>query len=118
MVTESEMVPFEALRVQILINEAQRYDHRPLYEYLVLLAQREGMAGVIVFRGIEGFGAHRHVHTHRLVEVSDDLPVVVELVDRRPAVQRFLTLLNGVVDHGTVTLSPVTMRRYRSRPPA
>ncbi|HEY8287327.1 MAG TPA: DUF190 domain-containing protein [Chloroflexota bacterium] len=104
----------EGLRLRIFIHEALRHDHKPLYAEIVELARREGLAGAVVFRGIEGFGLHRHLHTTRLLDVSDDLPMIVELVDRTDAIQRFLPLLDGIVPHGTATLSPVRIVTYRS----
>lgn len=105
----------DALRLRIFVHEALQHDHHPLYEHIVHLAMREGLAGATVFRGIEGFGLHRHIHTNRLVEVSDDLPVIIEIIDRPEAVQRFLAHLDGVIIHGRVTVTPVHMYDYRRR---
>lgn len=110
------------LRLRIFVHEETRYDHQPLYAALVRLAKREGIAGATVFRGIEGFGQHRHLHTSRLVDVSDDLPMIVELIDTAEKIQTFLLLLDEVIPHGTATVSPVQIVRYRvadrqQRPP-
>jgi PII-like signaling protein len=101
------------LRLRIFVHEELRYDHQPLYAVLVRLARREGVAGATVFRGIEGFGQHRHLHTSRLVDVSDDLPMIVEFIDSAEVIERFLALLDGVIAHGTATLSPVNIVKYR-----
>lgn len=101
------------LRLRIFVHEATRYDHQPLYAALVRLARREGLAGATVFRGIEGFGQHRHRHTTRLVDVSDDLPMIVEFVDAAEKIQAFLLRLDDVIPHGTATVSPVQIITYR-----
>jgi PII-like signaling protein len=103
---------YDGLRLRIFVHESVRYDHQPLYEYLVKQARREGIAGATVFRGVEGFGLHRHVHTTRLIEDSDDLPVILEFVDRPEAIRRFLAELGGVIEHGAATVSPVEIVRY------
>ncbi|MGH2391023.1 MAG: DUF190 domain-containing protein [Chloroflexota bacterium] len=103
----------EGLRLRVFIHEALRHDHKPLYAHIVELARREGLAGAVVFRGIEGYGLHRHLHTTRLLDVSDDLPMIVELVDKVEAIRRFLLLLGPIVPHGTATLSPVRIVTYR-----
>jgi PII-like signaling protein len=102
----------EGLRLRLFVHEALRHGRQPLYAAIVALARREGMAGATVFRGIEGFGLHRHLHTTRLLDVSDDLPVIVEIVDTAEAIRRFLPLLDAMVPHGTATLSPVRIVKY------
>ncbi len=103
----------EGLRLRVFIHEELRYDHKPLYAHIVEMAHREGLAGAVVFRGIEGYGLHRHLHTTRLLDVSDDLPMIVELVDKVEAIRRFLLLLDPIVPHGMATLSPVRIVTYR-----
>jgi PII-like signaling protein len=107
-----------ALWLRIYVHESVRCGRRPLYEALVILARREGLAGATVYRAMEGFGAHRHLHTTRLVDVSDDLPMIVEFVDSETAIRRFLGLLDALVPHGTATLSPVqiVIQRPESTP--
>jgi PII-like signaling protein len=97
----------EGLRLRIFVQESLRHEHQPLYAALVALARRENLAGATVFRGIEGFGLHHHLHTTRLVDVSDDLPIVVEMVDTVAAINRVLPLLERLVPHGTATVTPV-----------
>ena len=104
----------EGLRLRIFVHEALRHARKPLYAAIVELARREGLAGAIVFRGIEGYGLHRHLHTTRLVDLSDDLPMIVEIVDTREAIRRFLPLLDQMIPHGTATLSPVHIVKYSS----
>lgn len=102
------------LRLRIFLHESLERDGRPMYAYLVTLARQKGLGGATVFRGIEGYGLHRHLHTTRLIEVSDDLPVVVEMVDRPEAIRAFLRLLDGVIEHGRVTITPITIYTYRT----
>jgi uncharacterized protein len=102
----------EGLRLRIFVHEALRHGHKPLYAAIVELARREGLAGATVFRGMEGYGLHRHLHTARLVDLSDDLPIIVEIVDTSEAMRRFVPLLDQVIPHGTATLSPVHIVKY------
>jgi len=106
------------LWLRIYIHESLRHGHHALYEAMVALARREGLANATVYRAMEGFGMHRHLHTSRLVDVSDDLTMIVEFVDTEPAIRRFVGLLDAMVPHGTATLSPVQIVTYRAEPPA
>jgi PII-like signaling protein len=101
------------VQLRIFVHESLRAQHLPLYAAIVELAHREGLAGAMVFRSIEGFGGHHHLHTSRLVDVSDDLPIIVEIVDSAEAIRNFVPLLDALVPHGTITLSPVRIARYR-----
>ena len=102
----------EGLQLRIFIHEALRHERKPLYEVIVDRARQEGLAGATVFRGVEGYGLHRHVHTVRLVDVSDDLPVIVEIVDTPEAIRRFVQTLDGLIPHGASMLSPVSILMY------
>lgn len=102
----------DGLRLRLFVHETLRHDHKPLYAAIVELARREGMAGATVFRGIEGYGLHSHLHTTRLVDISDDLPMIVEIVDATDAIRRFVPLLDDMIPHGTATLSPVHITTY------
>jgi uncharacterized protein len=105
----------DGLRLRIFVHEALRHARKPLYAAIVELAHREGLAGATVFRGLEGYGLHRHLHTARLVDLSDDLPMIVEIVDTTEAIRRFLPLLDQLIPQGTATLSPVHIIKYRLR---
>ena len=100
------------LHLRIFIHEALRHQHKPLYAAIVEHARRQGLAGATVFRGMEGYGLHRHLHTTRLLDVSDDLPVIVEIIDTTEAIQRFLPTLDPLISHGAATLSPVSIIKY------
>src|SRR5581483_1271209 len=95
----------DGLRLRIFTHEALRYHDKPMHVALVELAWAEGIAGATVFRGIEGYGVHRHIHTSRLVDASGELQVVVELIDREGPIRRFLPLLDELLPHGVVALS-------------
>jgi PII-like signaling protein len=105
------------LWLRIYVHESTRCGHQPLYAALVALARRERIAGATVFRAVEGFGMHRHLHTTRLVDVSDDLPMIVEFVDSEPAIRHFLELLDPMIPHGTAVVSPVEIVTYRTQRP-
>ena len=106
------------LWLRIYIHESVRCGHQSLYEALVALAHRERIAGATVFRAVEGFGMHRHLHTTRLLDVSDDLPMILEFVDSEPAIRHFIGLLDPMIPHGTAVVSPVEIVTYRMERPA
>lgn len=108
----------QGLRLRIFIHEALRHQGKYLYQAIVEQARREGMAGATVFRGMEGYGLHRHLHTTRLLDVSDDLPVIVEIIDTTERIQRFLPSLEPLIPHGAVTLSPVSIIKYSAGRPS
>jgi len=105
----------DATELTIFIHESLRQGGKPLYEEILARARREGMAGATIFRGIEGYGVHRHLHSTRLLDVSDDLPVLIEIVDRPERIARFLDAIAPLIPHGTATLNPVTVVTYRGR---
>ncbi len=109
-----EAGPGQLLR--IFIGESDQWRGRPLYEAIVHRARERGMAGATVLRGIEGFGAHAHLHTARILRLSEDLPVVVEMVDSEEAIRDFLPELDEMVGEGMVTLERVEVIAYRARP--
>ena len=104
----------EGKLLRIFIGESDRWHGKPLYEAIVELARREGMAGATVIRGIEGFGADSRLHTSRILRLSEDLPVVIEIVDTDERIERILTLIDPMVSEGMVTLERVHVIAYRS----
>lgn len=102
----------DGLRLRIFTHEAVHYYGKSMHMALVERARAEGIADATVFRGIEGYGVHRHIHTSRLVDASGELPVVVELIDREAPIRRFLPLLDEMLPHGTVTIAPVHIITY------
>lgn len=105
----------EARLLRIFIGESDRYGGRPLYEALVLEARRRGLAGATVFKGFMGYGAHSRIHTAKVLQLSEDLPVMVEIVDTEEKIQAFLPVLDEMVREGLVTLERVEVIRYQSR---
>jgi PII-like signaling protein len=104
----------EGKLLRICIGESDTWHGRPLYEAIVARVREEGLAGATVLRGIEGFGAHSRIHSSRILRLSEDLPVVVEIVDTAENVDRVLPLLDEMVSEGMVTLERVEVIAYRA----
>lgn len=104
-----------AQRLSIFIGEADRYHRSPLYAEIVRRAHRMGLAGATVLRGIEGFGVSHHVHTTRILSLSEDLPVVIVIVDVAERIRRFLPELDEVITEGLVVLDDVDVVRHGGR---
>ena len=100
--------------LRIFIGESDRWHGKPLYEAIVVAARECGLAGATVIRGIEGFGADSHLHTARILRLSEDLPIVVEIVDTPEHIDRFLPRLDEMVSDGMVTTERVHVLTYRS----
>ena len=106
-------LPEEGKLLRIFIGESDRWEHRPLYEAIVLKARELGLAGATVLRGPMGFGANSRLHTAKILRLSEDLPIIIEIVDTEPQIQRLLPLLDEMVKEGLVTLENVQVIRYR-----
>lgn len=106
-----EMIGEQAL-MRIFIGESDKYRHIPLYEALVELFRKEGFAGATVLRGIAGFGAHSMYHTDRLLRLSSDLPIVLEVVDSRERFDAVLPMVEEMMDGGMITMERVSVWRY------
>jgi uncharacterized protein len=106
----------EAMLVRIYIGESDHWHHKPLYQELVQAARRQELAGATVLRGIEGFGASSRIHTSRLLSLSEDLPLVIEIVDTADKVEAFLAAVDELLTEGLVTMERVEVRAYRARP--
>ncbi|GIU97188.1 MAG: hypothetical protein KatS3mg013_0991 [Actinomycetota bacterium] len=104
----------EGRLLRIFIGESDRYEGRPLYEAIVRRAREAGLAGATVLRGIEGFGARSHIHTTRLLRLSEDLPIVVEIADTAENIDRILPVLDGMIGDGMITLERVEVIVYRA----
>ncbi|HEY8178742.1 MAG TPA: DUF190 domain-containing protein [Candidatus Limnocylindria bacterium] len=102
------------LLVRIYIGESDRWEGKPLYQALVELLRERGLAGATVLRGIEGFGAKAHVHTTRLLRLSEDLPILVEVVDQEDRIRDVLPQLDQMVADGLITLERVEVIAYRA----
>ncbi len=106
-------LPVDSTLLRIFIGESDRHDGRPLYEAIVLKARESGLAGATVIRSPMGFGATSRLHTAKILRLSGDLPVIVEIVDEKAKINAFLPALDGMMDGGLVTLEEVTVIRYR-----
>ena len=102
------------LLVRIYIGESDKWHGKPLYQAIVEFLRERGLAGATVLRGIEGFGAKAHLHTTRLLRLSEDLPILVEVVDQEDRVRSVLPELGGMVTDGLITLERVEVIAYRA----
>jgi PII-like signaling protein len=106
----------EQILARILIGESDLWRHQPLYVALVERLRKEGFAGATVTRGITGFGAHSVLHSTHLLRLSQDLPIVVEVVDTPEQMKRLEPILDEMVPEGLVTMEKVRVLVYRARP--
>lgn len=106
-------IPEEAILLRIYIGESDRWEHRPLYEAIVLKARELRLGGATVLRGPMGFGKTSHLHTAKLLNLSSDLPLVIEIVDSEAQINAFLPVLDGMISGGLVTLEKVKVLHYR-----
>lgn len=106
-------LPAEAELLRIFIGESDKHHGRPLYEVIVEDARRHGLAGATVLRGTLGFGASSRIHTAKILRLSEDLPMVVEIVDSPEKIAAFLPDLDGMITEGLVTLEKVRVIVYR-----
>src|SRR5579859_7126791 len=107
-------IPHDAVLLRIFIGENDRWEHQPLYEAILLKAREMHLAGATVLRGPMGFGHSSRLHTTKVLRLSEDLPVIVEIVDSEEKINAFLTVLDGMMGSGLVTLEKVRVLRYGS----
>jgi PII-like signaling protein len=100
--------------LRIFIGESDQWHRRPLYQAIVELFRKEGLAGTTVLRGVEGFGANSHLHTSRILRLSDDLPIVIEAVDTVENIERMLPRLDEMLTDGMVTTERINVVSYRA----
>ena len=105
-------IPADATLLRIFLGENDKADGKPLYEAIVLKAREQGLAGATVLRGPMGFGHSSRIRTAKILRLSQDLPVVVEIIDTREKITAFLSLLDGMVKGGLVTLEQIQVVRY------
>ena len=108
-------LPEDAVLLRVFIGESDRYQHRPLYEAIVLKARQLNLAGATVLRGPMGFGKSSHLHTAKILRLSMDLPIVIEIVDSEDKVNAFLPVLDEMMGGGLVTLERAKVIRYRDQ---
>ena len=101
--------------LRIYIGESDRHEGKPLYEWIVLKARESGLAGATVLRGILGFGPSSKISTFKILRLSKDLPVVIEIVDTEENLVNFLDQINGVIKEGLVTIEKAQIKIYRAR---
>ena len=107
-------IPEEGYLLRIFIGESDREGHKPLYETIVFKAREAGLAGATVLRGVMGFGKHSIVHTAKILRLSEDLPMIVEIVDSLEKIEAFVPLLDELITDGLVTLEKVKVIHYRA----
>jgi uncharacterized protein len=110
-------LPENGYLLRIFIGESDQWHGKPLYEAIVLKARELHMAGATVLRGPMGFGAHSRMHTTKILRLSQDLPMVVEIVDTQEKIGVLLQHVDQMVDEGLVTLEPVRVIKYRANTP-
>ena len=108
------MLPEEGYLLRIFIGESDRHNGKLLYEWIVTKAREEGLAGATVTRGMMGFGAHSRMHTFKIERLSQDLPIIIEIVDTREKLERFLALIDEEIEEGLATLEKAQIHFYRS----
>ncbi|MBI5190122.1 MAG: DUF190 domain-containing protein [Nitrospirae bacterium] len=106
-------LPEEAELLRIFIGESDKFDGRPLYEAIVAEARKQGLSGATVFRGLMGYGAHSRVHTSKVLRLSEDLPIVIEIVDATEKIEAFLPDLDRMMAEGLVTVERAKVLVYR-----
>jgi PII-like signaling protein len=107
-------LPGEGSLLRIFIGESDRHAGMLLYEWIVRTAREHGLAGATVLRGVEGFGARSRVRTAKILELSTDLPIIVEIVDRAEKIEAFLPVIDGAIADGLATVERVQIKFYRS----
>ena len=109
-------LPHEAMLLRVFIGESDRWNHKPLYEAIVLKAREMQMAGATVLRGPMGFGKSSRLHTSKILRLSMDLPLVIEIVDTEEKLNSFLPVLDEMMKRGLVTLEKMRVIDYRAGP--
>ena len=106
-------IPEDGYLLRIFVGESDRHGHHPLYEALVLKAREAGLAGATVLRGVMGFGKNSVLHTAKILRLSEDLPMVVEIVESLEKIEQFLPVLDAMMGDGLVTIEKVRVIKYK-----
>jgi PII-like signaling protein len=106
-------IPETGSLLRIFVGESDRHGHRPLYESIVLQAREAGLAGATVLRGVMGFGKHSTLHTAKILRLSEDMPMIIEIVDSLEKIQLFLPVLDELIKDGLVTIEEIRVIHYR-----
>ena len=107
-------IPEEGYLLRVFVGQSDKHGHVPLYEAIVSKARETGLAGATVLRGVMGFGLHSVMHTAKILRLSEDLPMIIEIVDSLEKIEAFLPILDTMVPEGLVTLEQVRVIHYRS----
>ena len=107
-------IPADGKLLRIFIGEADRWNGKPLYEEIVLLAKKNSMAGATAIKGFMGFGCKSHMHTTKLLRLSEDLPIIIEIVDSEEKISQFLPFLDEMVSEGLITIEKANVVIYRA----
>lgn len=108
------ILPEDGCLMRIFIGESSRFEGKPLFEWIVLRARQEGLAGATVMRGMLGFGPGSKLQTTKILRLSQDLPVVIEIIDTQEKLEPFLKIIDPVIQNGLVTLEKAYIKLYRS----
>ena len=106
-------LPEEGCLLRVFIGESDKHEGKPLYEWLLRQARAQGLAGATVLRGMMGFGAHSRIHSFKIERLSEDLPIIVEVVDTREKLEAFLSSVDAAIAEGLATMEKVQVRFYR-----
>lgn len=109
-------IPTTGCLLRIFVGESDQWHGKPAYEAIVLKAREAGLAGATVFHGVMGFGAHSRLHTFKMLRLSEDLPVLIEIVDAQEKVDAFITQIDQIVSEGLITMENVRVIKYRAGP--
>jgi len=107
-------IPSDGKLLRIFIGESDKWQGKPLYQEIVKLAREKGMAGATVVRGVMGFGCKSHMHTTKLLRLSEDLPIIIEIVDSAEKIDAFIPHLDDMVKEGLITVEPASVVMYRA----
>ncbi|MGH7995652.1 MAG: DUF190 domain-containing protein [Opitutaceae bacterium] len=111
-------LPYESVLLRIFFGESERWHHQPLYEAIVLKAREMHLAGATVLRAQMGFGKSSRLHTNKILRLSGDLPIVIEIVDTEEKINAFLPVIDGMIGSGLVTLEKARVLHYRGTHPS
>jgi PII-like signaling protein len=110
-------IPENGCLLRIFIGEADHWHGKPAHEAIVLKAKEAGLAGATVLRGVIGFGAHSRLHTYKILRLSEDLPIVIEIVDAQEKIDAFIPQIDEIVQEGMITMESVRVIKYRAGNP-
>ncbi|MBT3177571.1 MAG: DUF190 domain-containing protein [Desulfobacula sp.] len=108
------VLPEKGHLLRIFIGESDKNEGTPLYEWIVKKAREQGLAGATVTRGILGFGAHSRIHTTKILRLSEDMPMVIEIVDTLEKIDRFMPFIDHAINEGLATIEEISIRFYRT----